>query len=141
MNLIKGMSQVLAVALGLAVLRHLLFLEAVLVEPAAVLKVVEAEAVVRELPAAAALPLIRSGAYQPVDLRRDAALPFIGNQLAWSLPLPHSMTILARYKDNATASRLVFVVTEAEREEGLMMLRKICRELQVHQAILVVGGL
>ena len=140
MRLPQAMLGMLGFAAALAVLRHLVFLEVVLTDPGQVVESLKQRAVVLELPAAEALPMIESGAYQPVDLRRDSQLPIIGRQLAWSLPLPHSMTILARYIKNAKSKRLAFIVTPEDRDEGLKMLRRICRKLEVRDAILVVGG-
>lgn len=135
------MLQILMLSAALAVLRHTVFWEAVLTNPRSIVTSVEARPVVRELPATEVLPLIEQNIYQTVDLRRDSKLPIIGMQLAWSLPMPHSMTILDRYRARATATRLAFVVTEEERDEGLQMLHRICQDLGVRDAILVVGGL
>ena len=137
----KAMLQMLAVAAGLAILRHFVFLEVVLTDPVQVVETVRKRAVVLELPAAEVLPRIESGAYQPVDLRRDSQLPIIGSQLAWFLPLPHSMTILERYIKNAKSKRLAFIVAPEDRDEGLKMLRRICQRLDVQDAILIVGGI
>jgi len=135
------MLQILLLSVVLAGLRHTVFWETVLTDPAAIVKSVEARPVVRELLAAEVLPLIEQNIYQTVDLRRDSNLPIIGMQLAWSLPMPHSMSILDRYRARATATRLAFVVTKEERDEGLQMLHRICQELGVRDAVLVVGGL
>ena len=141
MKVPRAMLHMLGFAGVLALLRHLVFLEVTLTDPAQVVESVSKRAVVLELPVAEVLPMIESGAYQPVDLRRDSNLPIIGRQLAWSLPMPHSMTILARYINNATSKRLAFIVTPEDRDEGLEMLRRICRKLEVRDAILVVGGI
>ena len=141
MSLRSAMLQILLLSVVLAGLRHTVFWEAVLTDPAAIVKSVEARPVVRELLAAEVLPLIEQNIYQTVDLRRDSNLPIIGMQLAWSLPMPHSMSILDRYRARATATRLAFVVTKEERDEGLQMLHRICQELGVRDAVLVVGGL
>lgn len=135
------MLQILMLSVALAALRHIVFWEAVLTDPAAIVRSVEARPVVRELLAAEVMPLIEQNIYQTVDLRRDSNLPIIGMQLAWSLPMPHSMSILDRYRARATATRLAFVVTKEERDEGLQMLHRICQELGVRDAVLVVGGL
>lgn len=130
----------LVLATALAVLRHLVFLEIVLTNPAAVVESITQRAIVLELPAAEVLPMIESGQYQAVDLRRDSTLPIIGRYLAWSLPMPHSMTILSKYIKNATARRLAFIVDEHDRDEGLKTLRRVCQRLGVRDAILIVGG-
>jgi hypothetical protein len=135
------MLQILMLSVVLAALRHIVFWEAVLTDPATIVRSVEARPVVRELLAAEVMPLIEQNIYQTVDLRRDSNLPIIGMQLAWSLPMPHSMSILDRYRARATATRLAFVVTKEERDEGLQMLHRICQELGIRDAVLVVGGL
>lgn len=138
MKLGTDMARLLALALVLALLRHLSFGEVVLMDPAALVESLDGRAVVLELPADEVMPLIENRSYTPVDLRRDSPVPVIGSQIAWILPLPHSMTILARYRERATAKRLAFFVTPAEREEGLQMLRRICKELRVRDAILIL---
>lgn len=140
MKLPSAMLHLLAWSIVLALLRHLVFLELVLTDPSAVVESLERRAVVLELPAAQVLPMIESGEYQAVDLRRDSTLPVIGLHLAWSLPMPHSMTILSKYIKNATARRLAFIVDEHDRDEGLKTLRRVCQRLGVREAILVVGG-
>jgi hypothetical protein len=143
MMLARASAKLLALGVVLALIRHLVLWEAVVTDPAALLRKVERLPAIEEWAAARALAMIEGGTHQPVDLRGATTMPFIGNQVAWQLPLPHSLTIFARYREAARAATkpLIFVVAAGEREAGLRVARALCEDLGRRHAALVVGGL
>ncbi|MCA8958601.1 MAG: hypothetical protein KDC87_21170 [Planctomycetes bacterium] len=140
----SGVLRVLGLALLVAVVRHAVFFDAVLVDPAAVCQRVGRLVKVREWGRDAARDGIARGELQPVDLRPQTGVPIIAGQIAWVLPMPHSMQILARpgYREAAGHNKksLLFLLPDGERGEALRTLRAVCEELGRATAGYVVGG-
>ena len=82
----SGVLRVLGLALLVAVVRHAVFFDAVLVDPAAVCQRVGRLVKVREWGRDAARDGIARGELQPVDLLPQTGVPIIAGQIAWVLP-------------------------------------------------------
>ncbi len=134
------MIRLLGLALVVALLRHLILWDVVLTAPGVLAAKVERRPVVVAYSRESALRSIEKAEFQPVDLRRTQALPIVGGQLAWQLPMPQSMAILERFRQRATAKHLMFLVSPDDRDAGLKVARAVCETLGVRDAGFVVWG-